>query len=80
VDGLLDPVARTIFIDRSLSKEDKFWTFLHEFIHAVFESNDIGHNSSNKDRLMSTEHEEDLISALEAELKSNFSLRWRKMR
>lgn len=78
VDGLLDPATKTIFIDRSLSKEDKWWTFVHEFIHAVLESNEIGHNSNHQP--LETSHEEDIITAIESELKNNFTIKWKKAR
>lgn len=35
-DGLCDKENRVIYLRRELSKEEKFSTFVHEFIHAVF--------------------------------------------
>jgi len=35
VDGLCDKEHRIILLDRAMSKEDKFRTYLHELVHAV---------------------------------------------
>lgn len=80
VDGLCAPSEKTVYIDRSLSDEEKFWTFVHEWLHAVIEENDLGHNSSEKSLRLSTDHEERILEALEDELRRNFSIRWRKKR
>jgi Zn-dependent peptidase ImmA (M78 family) len=78
VDGLCDPVSKTIFIDRSLSKEDKFWTFVHEWMHAVLEENGIGHNSEDPDNKLTTDQEDRIIATFEAEIKRSFNIKWRK--
>ena len=80
VDGLCMAGEKKIMIDRSLSAEDKFWTFVHEFIHAVIDENELGHNSPHEDRSLVLDHEEEILLALEDELKKNFSMRWRKKR
>ena len=80
VDGLCMPGEKKIMIDRSLSVEDKFWTFIHEFIHAVIDENELGHNSPHEDRSLVLDHEEEILAALESELRKNFSMRWRKKR
>lgn len=77
VVGLCDPDIRTIFIDRSLSKEEKWWTFVHEFIHAVLDEYKLGINSKIPYRKLLDEHEEEIIQALESEFKSNFKMKWR---
>lgn len=35
VDGMCEPSERIIYIDRILSKEEKWATFLHELGHAI---------------------------------------------
>lgn len=35
VDGLCDPSKKTIFIDRMVPNEDKWFVFFHELIHAI---------------------------------------------
>ena len=76
VDGLCDPSTKIVYIDRSLSKEDKWWTFVHEWIHAVVEEYRIGHNHGG----LTTDQEDELITTLETELKRNFSLKWKRSR
>jgi Zn-dependent peptidase ImmA (M78 family) len=73
VDGLTDPVNRIVFIDRSLTKEEKYWAFIHEWLHVVLEVYEIGHNSKK----ISYNAEESIVSVLESELKLNFSIKWR---
>jgi Zn-dependent peptidase ImmA (M78 family) len=80
VDGLCDPVEKLILIDRSLDDESKFWVFIHEFMHAVMDENNIGHNSSDESLRLETRHEEEILLSLESELRRNFSIRWRKKR
>lgn len=80
VDGLTDPKARVVYIDRSLTKEDKFWTFIHEFVHVVWMENNLGLNADDPSTQLSVSLEEHLITSLEAELRGNFSMKWRRLR
>lgn len=72
-DGVCDYSTRTIWIDRSLSPELKFAAFIHEFIHAVLWEYDLGHNASKK--RITTQLEEEIVSAIETELLACFKLR-----
>lgn len=74
VDGLIDPAARILYIDRSLSKEDKYWTFKHEWRHAVLEEYGIGHNSGK----ISLAKEEAIQDAFDIEERNSFTSRWKR--
>ncbi len=76
VFGLCDFDLRTIWIDRSLSREDKFWTFLHEYLHAVMDEHGVGQHALPKSRAITSDQEEDIIHAIEQELRAHFRIRW----
>lgn len=76
VDGLLSPAERTIYIDRSLSKEDKFWTFKHEWRHAVWDSYECGFN--HEQSKCAETREELMNEALDIEERNTFNPRWKK--
>jgi hypothetical protein len=74
VDGLTDYTNLVIWIDRALSKEDKWKTFKHEWKHAVFDTYECGFNHSG---LSLEDREEAQIRALDIE-EEKFSMRWRR--
>lgn len=78
IDGLCEPSTRTIYIDRALSREDKWITFRHEWRHALWHEYDVGHNSSDPKKRLTTDQEEDLQAAIDAEEDSVFTIRWKK--
>lgn len=71
VVGLNLPLSREVLIERSLTKEEREQTFIHEMIHAVFAENHVR-------EVISLDTEEILTAALEQYIWRNFDLRWRK--
>lgn len=68
-DGLCCHETRTIYLDRSLTKQNKITTFLHEYIHAVIAELNI------KRKSLPMELEELIVEALSQELVGAFKLR-----
>lgn len=71
--GLCDPEEKIIYIDKSLSKEDKWKTFLHELKHALIEEYNLA-KSEGIDALA-----EELICYMFSEWVSEmWDVRWKK--
>lgn len=70
-DGLCCHETRTIFIDRSLSKQEKEETFLHEYLHAIIAELGI------KRKSLPIVLEELLVESLSQEIYEKFKLRLR---
>jgi hypothetical protein len=76
VEALMSPSDKIIYIDRSLSREDKFWAFKHEWRHAVWDAYECGFNhEQSKDPLT---REELMNEALDVEERNTFNPRWKK--
>lgn len=76
VDGLSDFKEKTLYIERSLARDDKWWTFRHEWKHIVFHEYGCGFNSHRVPQAV----EEEMILALEQEDRVNFNIRWKLKR
>lgn len=72
-DGLCDPTRRVIYLDKLMTRTQKFSTFLHEFIHAVFSEAHISDSGLFKDGA-----EEIACRALELKLQEYFTIRWKR--
>jgi Zn-dependent peptidase ImmA (M78 family) len=75
IDGLIDPDKRVIYIDRSLGVEDKFWTFKHEWRHAVWDAYECSYSFKISGAM---DREEKMSEALDIEERNTFNIKWKK--
>lgn len=78
VDGLCEFDKTQVLIERSSEREEKFWIFVHEFLHATLHSYDVGQRASK--RALTHDQEEHIVSAIEKELRANFKMNWKHKR
>ena len=72
LDGWMIPDERCIYIDRMLSAEEKYQTYLHELIHALMFELSL-HTTS-----LSLDVEEIICEGLSKFLVENCNIRWKK--
>lgn len=76
VDGLTDYDAKTIWLDRSMTPQERWIAFRHEYRHAVFDHAGIGFNASDERLRLTSEQEEAICHALEIE-DQHFNMKWK---
>lgn len=74
VEGLCDPTSKIIFVDRSLTPDDKFLAFRHEWRHAVLHEYELGYESGR----LSMKLEEEIQDALDTEEPLTFTIKAKK--
>lgn len=73
-DGLCEAKDRTVIIDRSIPREEKWPVFLHEYCHAViFEAHIAGLDGDAGELL-----EEIICEAFATSLDDCFNMRWKR--
>lgn len=73
-DGLCDPDKRTIFLERSILRVDKWPIFLHELVHAIlFEAHISGLDGPAGDFI-----EEVICDSIETTFDDLFKFRWKR--
>lgn len=70
--GLCDYANRVIYLDRLESRDSKFATFFHEFIHAVLHEAHLTNSG-----LFHPGTEEIVCRALEERILESFNVRWK---
>jgi len=76
VDGLCDYDAKVIWLDRSLTPQERWIAFRHEYKHAVLDHAGIGFNAVDERLRLSVDQEEALVAALEIE-DEHFNIKWK---